>query len=148
MAFSAEVTAYSIFELQGTGVAEQYAQAVRDIVGGPVVDELLDRYELAIAEADGPADRVVRLRREVFSDPHVGPVARNIIKLWYVGIWYELPKAWTDRYGALPKNTTFTVTPSGYVEALLWPSIGANPSGAKAPGFGSWATPPQIPTLS
>ena len=27
----------------------------------------------------------------------------------------------------------------------LWVAIGANPPGAKAPGYGSWAYPPQIP---
>ena len=81
------------------------------------------------------ATRQDLLRRDVFSDPRLGPVARNIVKMWYVGIWYELPRAWTEAYGALRKNVTFTVSPTAYTEGLLWPAIGANPPGAKAPGL-------------
>jgi len=36
------------------------------------------------------------------------------------------------------------VSPASYTEGLLWPTIGANPPGAKAPGFGTWAYPPVL----
>jgi hypothetical protein len=39
------------------------------------------------------------------------------------------------------------VNESAYTEGLLWVAIGANPPGAKAPGYGSWARPPQIPAF-
>ena len=87
------------------------------------------------------------LRRDLFSDLRLGPVARNVVKMWYVGIWYELPQSWTDAYGARQQNVAFTVSAAAYTEGLLWPSIGANPSGAKAPGYGSWAQPPRIPAV-
>ena len=72
-------------------------------------------------------------------------MARNLIKLWYVGIWYELPRAWIEAFGARAANITFMASAQAYTEGLLWPSIGANPPGAKAPGFASWVGPPQIP---
>jgi hypothetical protein len=75
-------------------------------------------------------------------------VARNIVKMWFVGIWYELPREWTEAFGARPGNVTFVVSGTAYTEGLLWPAIGANPPGAKAPGYGSWAFPPQIPALA
>ena len=147
LAFSSEVTAYPVFELRGTGLAEAYLTTVTDVVGHRVVDTLLDRYDAAVAAADGGGNLPDLLRRELFSDPWLGPVARNVVKMWFVGIWYELPRAWTDAYGALQKNVMFTVSAAAYTEGLLWPSIGANPPGARAPGFGSWAQPPRIPAV-
>lgn len=143
LAFSADVTAFTVFELRGTGQAEAYLATVTDIVGREMMDQLLDAYDRLRSEAQ--EERDFRLRREIFGDEKLGPIARNIIKLWYVGIWYELPHAWTEAFGAREKNIKFTVSATAYTEGLLWPAIGANPSGAKAPGYGSWAGPPQIP---
>ena len=147
LAVSAELTAYSVFELHGTGVAEAYLAAADSVVGPEVVNAVLDRYvSVAATGATGP-ELADLLRRELFSDPKLGPVVRNVVKMWYLGIWYELPRAWTEAYGALPKNVTFTVSAAAYTEGLLWPAIGANPPGAKAPGYGSWAQPPRIPVV-
>jgi hypothetical protein len=143
LAFSAEVTAFSPFDLLGTGQAESYLASVTGVVGEGVLGELLDAY----AAVDGEAgdDRKARLYRDIFSDEKLGPVARNIIKMWYVGAWYELPPEWTESFGALDGDVTFFVSPAAYTEGLLWRAIGANPPGAKAPGYGSWAAPPRIP---
>lgn len=147
LAFSSEVTAWSVFDLHGTGLAQAYLETVEEVVGTPVLDALLSRYDCIRSAAEVGPSVPDLLRRDLFSDPRLGPIARNIVKLWYVGIWYELPRAWTDAYGALSRNVTFTVSGAAYVEGLLWPSIGANPPGAKAPGYGSWAHPPRIPAL-
>jgi hypothetical protein len=145
LAFSAEVTAFTTFQLRGTGLAQDYLSAATDAVGQDVVQQLLDAYDkLRNTEQ---LERDERLRREIFGDEKLGPVARNIIKLWYSGIWYELPSAWTDTFGAIEKNVTFMVSAAAYTEGLLWVAIGANPPGAKAPGYGSWAAPPQIPPV-
>jgi hypothetical protein len=141
-AFSADVTAFTVFQLRGTGQAEAYLATVVDVVGETLVDELLARHERL---ADG--DREDLLRREIFSDEQLGPIARNVVKLWFVGIWYELPAAWREAFGARERDFTFMVSPTAYTEGLLWPTIGANPPGAKAPGYGSWAAPPRIPTI-
>jgi hypothetical protein len=145
LAFSAEVTAFTVFELQGTGQAELYLSAVTEVVGQATLSQLLAVYENL--RHDPQPRRDERLRREIFGDEKLGPIARNIVKLWYVGTWYELPNAWTESYGARDKNVTFAVSASAYTEGLLWPAIGANPSGAKAPGYGSWAAPPRIPAV-
>jgi hypothetical protein len=84
------------------------------------------------------------LRRDIFSHELLGPIARNVVKLWYAGIWYELPREWTEAFGTRENNDTFGVSAAAYTESLLWPAIGANPPGAKGPGYGSWATPPRI----
>jgi hypothetical protein len=148
LSLSSTLTAYEVFRLRGTGQAEAYFDTVTDVVGEPVVDELLRAWARAqeAAPEGGPA-LASAIRRELLSDPKLGPIARNVIKLWFVGIWYELPHAWRDAYGAQPKDVTFTVSAAAYIEALLWPSVGANPAGAKAPGYGSWVGPPVIPSI-
>lgn len=145
LAFSAQVTAFSVFELQGTGMADAYLAAVTDVVGTATVEQLLGAW--ARVCGSGLA-REEALRREIFGDEKLGPIARNIVKLWYIGAWYQLPYAWTQSFGALEKDTTFVVSPAAYIEGLLWPAIGAHPPGAKAPGYGSWATPPEIPEFA
>jgi len=147
---SVDLTAFKQTDLLGTGLARQYLAKVRAACGDEVVTALLDAYREARAEAAGTAgshdpnvlDRA--LRHRIFSDERLGPVARNVIKLWYAGMWYGLPPEWTDAYGAQTAAETSTVGTGSYQEGLLWPAIGANPPGAKAPGYGSWALPPHI----
>jgi hypothetical protein len=141
LAFSSEVSGFSVFDLKGTGQARSFLDAVTEVVGPELLDELLDAYAHIGAEGAG---RESQLRKVVFSDEKLGPVARNVIKLWYVGIWYALPSEWSDAFGALENDVTFTVSADAYTEGLLWPAIGANPPGAKGPGFASWVGPPRL----
>jgi hypothetical protein len=145
LALSERLTAFTAFELRGTGNLEDYLDTVARIVGEGTLDDMLAAY--ARAEATRSGDDAA-LRRELLSDDRLGPIARNVIKLWYLGIWHELPKGWRDAFGAREGDFMFTVSASAYTEALLWPAIGANPSGAKAPGWASWTGPPQIPAES
>jgi hypothetical protein len=155
---SVDLTAFGETELLGTGLARPYLAKVRAACGDENVAALLDAHRAARADAAGDAgdagsldgillDRVLldrALRHRIFGDDRLGPVARNVIKLWYAGMWYALPPEWTDRYGARAEGETSTVTAASYQEGLLWRAIGANPPGAKAPGYGSWAQPPRI----
>jgi len=143
--FSSEITGFTAFDLRGTGLAEPFLATVGDIIGDELLDELLRRYATVLGAADGDAARLQnQLRRDIFSDEKLGPIARNIVKLWYVGIWYELPREWMETFGALERNDTFMVSAQAYTESLLWAAIDANPPGAKGPGYGSWTGPPQI----
>ena len=147
---SADLTDFEETDLLGTGLAHEYLAKVRAACGDDVVVGLLDAYRAARAEATDDAGRRDSLlldralRHRIFSDERLGPVARNVVKLWYAGMWYGLPPEWTDRYGAHAAAETSTVTSASYQEGLLWRAIGANPPGAKAPGYGSWAKPPRI----
>ncbi|MFL5782831.1 MAG: hypothetical protein ACJ760_16055 [Thermoleophilaceae bacterium] len=146
VAFSAAVTGFREFDLHGTGQAEEYLSTVAGGAGADVLDGLLAAWTRVRDEAqDDDTLTATLLRREVFSDPTLGPVARNVVKLWYVGIWYELPRAWIDACGALERNYTFMVSSSAYVNGMLWTAIGGNPPGARGPGFASWAGPPRFP---
>lgn len=146
---SVDLTAFDETDLLGTGLAHHYLAKVLAACGDDVVVGLLDAYRAARADAvdDAGCDLILldrALRHRIFGDDRLGPVARNVVKLWYAGMWYGLPPEWTDRYGAHTAAETSTVTSASYQEGLLWRAIGANPPGAKAPGYGSWAQPPRI----
>jgi hypothetical protein len=145
VAFSAVATGFTAFDLAGTGHAEQFLASVDDIVGEAIMGELLAAFRRVSGEPGSDEADVRRgLRREVFSDACLGPVARSLVKLWYVGTWYGLPDEWREAYGESELDRTFVVSPTAYSEGLLWPAIGVNPPGAKALGYGMWATPPTV----
>lgn len=141
---SAELTAFTAFDLYGTGLAERYLATLDTILGAELTDVLLQAYA-ALPPPVPAAARATALRVTILGDELLGDVARALIKLWYSGTWFELPTAWTERFGPKPADATFVVSPDAYVEGLLWKAIGAHPAGAKAPGYGSWADPPRIP---
>lgn len=148
MAFSVVVTGFSEFKLYGTGHADHYLSTVVDIVGEAPVRELLRGFRAIERDSAGDASVLEdRLRAVIFSHAKLGPIARNIIKLWYVGSWYQLPFEWREAYGVRERDSTHVVSPTAYPEGLLWPAIGANPSGAKGPGYGTWSEPPIIGEL-
>lgn len=146
LSLSAALTGYSEFRLRATGQAEAYLATVESAAGPPVLADLLLAWEQVTGDADDEAALHRGLRARVLSDEWLGPVARALIKLWFVGTWYQLPAPWRDAHGSTAPDTTHVVSPNAYVEGLLWPTIDANPPGAKGPGYGTWATPPRIPT--
>ena len=143
VALSAELTCFEPFELIGTGVAADHLAAADRVVGGSHIDDLLAAHQ-AICGLTGLA-RTAAFRRDILGCERLGPIARNVIKLWYVGVWFALPESWQQQFGPAPADKTFVVSPMTYIEGLLWKAAGAHPPGGRAPGFGSWADPPNIP---
>jgi hypothetical protein len=82
------------------------------------------------------------VKEQLFEDPDYGPIARNLTALWYTGQWSQLPAEWRNAQGAWANDTTYVVSPSAYVEGLVWKAMGTHPKAAKQPGYGSWALPP------
>jgi hypothetical protein len=141
LTLSIDLTGFTRFALQSTGMSEDYLNAALKVVGTTILGEMLTRYQSIPA---APADlRAAEIQRQILGDDKFGPIARNIIKMWYIGIWEALPLPWIERYGPLIDNTGFMVSGMAYREGLLWLAIGANPPGAKGPGYGSWALPPK-----
>jgi hypothetical protein len=81
---------------------------------------------------------------QILASEKFGPIARNIIKVWYIATWYTLPQSWRDIYGTKEKDGTFIISPHAYPEGLLWTAIGVNPPGAKGQGYGTWSEPPLV----
>lgn len=141
LALSAHLTGHEATRLTGTGMADLYLDTMTERAGTANVSALLDAFTGKVATSEDP-DRALRLA--ILGDARLGPMARNLIKLWYVGTWYEMPADWRARFGAGLPDGDVIPTPAAYTEGLLWPTVGANPPGAKPFGYGMWAKPPRV----
>jgi hypothetical protein len=136
---SVVLTGFSQVELLGTGMERTYLTTVREAVGGAVTGDLL-RVFREVVTAGGDVETGLRVR--VLGDPALGPVARNVISLWYMGNWYELPQSWQDAYGLSATDVTRVVSAESYQQGLVWTAADTHPQGAHQPGYGTWAEPP------
>ena len=121
--------------MQGTGQADLYFDTIWGVIGGQMFGELLQAFQ-------EPEDV-----EKILASPKLGPIARNIIKLWYIATWEQLPVVWRQKFGATLSDSTFIPSPYAYTEGLLWPAIGINPPAAKAPGYDTWSKPPRRVTV-
>ena len=133
---SVQLCGISRFDLMGTGYATCYFGTVEDIVGRDLLHRLLEAFAALPAAPTRKA-----LRTAILNHPEFGPIARNIIKLWYTATWFQLPPTWRENFGG-PKDRTFVPYPYAYAESLLGPAVGAHPAGAKPTGHQSWTLPP------
>jgi hypothetical protein len=138
------LTGFKKFRLFGTGQAVLYFDKINEIIGEEVVNQLLLTFSKIFNQTNRQDSEELQdlLKARIFCDTKLGPIARNMILLWYVGSWYQLPNNWRENYGQHPLDETFVLSPNSYTEGLLWPTIGAHPSGAKPQGFGSWGLKP------
>jgi hypothetical protein len=135
VALSVVLTGFSEYEVRGTGVVDLQLAAARD-AAGTVVATLLDTFRRR-------PDPVATVRDVILPDPVLGPLARAITKAWYTGSWFALPAGWPGgaASGVAPV-ATHVIAPATFTEGFSWVAARAHPSGAKAPGFASWAVPP------
>ncbi len=123
---SEALTGFDRVQLLGTGMAEEYLRAVDEAVPAPVLEELL------------AADDAVT----VLEDVKLGPVARNVILLWYCGTWTALADEWHAAHGSSPADVNRVVSAESYQAGLQWVAAGAHPIGARPQGYGAWSVPP------
>lgn len=145
--FSVVATGFSRFELQGTGQASLYFETVVEQIGEEILWELLQTFrnrEASAPKEDKPGMLSEGLGSEIMDSGKLGPVARNIIKLWYIATWDSLPAGWQNWYATKEENSPFIPSPQAYPEGLVWKSIGVNPPGAKPQGYGTWSDEPSV----
>lgn len=161
--FSAAVTGFSEFDLWGTGQAEEYYKTVLNQEGPDAIQKVIASDPSAV-----PSDPVVNsIIKLWYVGVWYGPelAGRVDVAAWTApgrsGAKPTVPddsqpegsqsllatsgqhQAGEDRaHGRDGRTPPFVVSPDAYTEGLLWRAIGAHPSGAKAPGYGSWANPP------
>jgi hypothetical protein len=141
LSLSVHLAGFDRAELEGTGLVQEYYQQVVGVIGETNANEL---WGIARNLSGYTGDELdIAIRRNLLSNPKFGPIARNIIQLWYWGSWIELPDTWRHQYGTNPQQyqTRFT-SPTAYQEGLIWKAMHTHPQGAKQPGFGSWSRPP------
>jgi hypothetical protein len=119
-------------------MTDSYIRALDDALPPGTLDDLLAAYERLPAAAD----RDTAAEAQILADPKLGPVARNLILLWYCGTWTALPDAWRAAYGSSALDTSRVLSPESYQAGLQWMVAGAHPAGARQQGYGAWAVAP------
>ncbi len=146
---SVALTGYNLAHLKGTGVGEKYYDVLSTFVSEEILANLFDCFQSLQPNKE-------QLRSAILANACFGPVARNIIKMWYVGNWYQLPPLWQQRY-AIPSqipdeyqkklvNGQFVISSDAYLQGLAWTALNSHPMGGRQPGFSSWAMPPENQT--
>lgn len=143
LSLSAILTGYSRTDLLGTGLVHQYYDKLSSIVDEDICGVLWSKAR-EIPNSHGQNSRKAerKVRKDILGNPDLAPLATNIIQMWYLGSWSQLPQSWRNQNGAKADDVDHMISAEAYQAGLIWRAIGAHPSGALQPGFGSWALPP------
>ncbi|PZM84275.1 MAG: hypothetical protein DKT66_06475 [Candidatus Melainabacteria bacterium] len=131
---SSVLTGFSLFELRASDCTEEFYETTQRQIGRENLEAFLANF------ADTTqADIDVSL-----ANSFLGPIAKNIIRMWYVGNWVAMPDEWWAAHSSeiFAANSTFVVSSQAYKEGLVWKAADTHPMGSKSGGFGSWALPP------
>jgi len=145
--FSAEVTGYTAFELEGTGLIDTHHKLLEEILGPHLTGELGRLITDILCYPPASAEREKAIRDSLQATSIFWPVVSSLISLWYMGMWTQLPEAWYATAGLPlpgPRDVGRTHTPSAlaYVAQLSYRTAHAHTPGANPTGFASWAFPP------
>lgn len=161
--FSATVTGFSEFDLWGTGQAQAYYDTVVDQEGPDAIEKTISSDPSAVPP-DPLVQSIIKLwyvgvwygpdlsgREDVAAwtapgrsggKPAVPDVSRPEGSQLRQAVSGQHRVEEDRAHAEGGRKALFVVSPDAYTEGLLWRAIGAHPSGAKAPGYGSWVNPP------
>jgi len=134
------LTGFSRVELLATGMARTYHEQLQSVYGDEVVARLLREVRAVVAEAGGDEAKLEELMlARVFNDDTVlcAP-AKNLAQAWYLGTMID----YTDPTPFVVFKKTTVVSAEAYQQSLVLRDAGSHPSGARQPGYGSWALGP------
>ena len=139
------LTGYNLVVLYGTGQGEFYFTSLQDILGEELVTELLTEFELAFNKSSSKRtkDLEAMIKKDLFANDKWGAVCKNIIKMWYMGNWYQMPTQWQQNYVNSTMDTYKVLSTNSYIQGLVWKAMGRHPKSAKQPGYATWSFPPQ-----
>jgi hypothetical protein len=120
---SSVLTGHKVLPIDlGTAYFERAQQSL-----GNKLDALLDRYSQLIGNSGHvPIDTI---RTEVVSNPDLGPPAKTVLLLWYIGGIQNAAGDWEMQ------------SADQYYRALVWETIGAHPPTLSNGYFGHWKYP-------
>ena len=139
LAFSSTFTGYSRARLEATGLTDCYYDVINAIIDGDILGELwleFENVDPSVSTEDNDA------YEHLLDDAKFGPVINNIITLWYLGQWNQMPADWRNQFGASALDRDHIISAQSYKQGLVWEAMGAHPMGTKQQGFGSWSLPP------
>jgi hypothetical protein len=127
---SVELTGFTAFELRSTGMLEEYYNKVSAEENKKSLKLFIDEAGSIMAQYDGDKEKLRHvIQAGLVNSASCKDLTRQIILLWYTGIWPE---------GGVPKM----VSTAAYIRGLIWRAADTHPAGALQPGYGSWAERP------
>lgn len=136
LSLSIYLTGFDRIELMGTGMLEEYYQFLLgniDQVNPLRLWTITKKLDGLVASKDDGAVSA-EIQRSLMDDPELGPIAKNIIRLWYTGSWRKV---------AADPFSSVVASAQAYQEGLVWNVMQTHPPGAKQPGFGTWSELPR-----
>lgn len=121
---SVHLTGFDRDELLATGMHEQYYYTIMKEPDQETVRAFFEAASLLFEQYNG-GTLIQRFGTDLIPTDRYKGLAKNIILLWYTGIWG----------GQMISAASFT-------EGLIWKAARTHPAGAKQPGYASWADPP------
>jgi len=113
---SARLTGFARLDLVSTDMTETYLHTIDATCPEGSVDRLLAAWPSHVGTPPPAA---------VLDDATLGPLARNLILLWYCGTWAGAP-----------------VSGAAFRAGLQWVVAGAHPPGAAPQGYAAWSVAP------
>jgi hypothetical protein len=159
---SSVLTGFSLYELRASDCTEEFYETTQRQIGRENLEQFLSKVSATIqADADaksgkgdaktiggeaklaGGEEKLADIDA-CLADAFLGPIAKNIMRMWYVGNWVAMPDEWwaANSSEIFAANTTFVVSSQAYKEGLVWKAADTHPMGSKSGGYGSWALPP------
>ncbi|MEI6098387.1 MAG: hypothetical protein WCS20_08820, partial [Alphaproteobacteria bacterium] len=114
-ALSVALTGFTAFHLRGTGLLDTYTKLLAERMG-PAAFAALIAAHAEVADIADPAGQKRAMRHKILSDACIGPAARSLLKLWYVGVWHALPAEWHDRFGGALDDVDGVPCAASYTE--------------------------------
>ena len=112
-------------EIDPIDIAGQYFATLTGHVALSTLTNLATRFQAAGNPVAGAT--------AVLADPVLGPVARSMMKLWLLGVWYDPAK---------PTQAVNVVSAQAYKESLVWKVMQSHPMGYSMFTYGYWAKQP------
>ncbi|HLM67567.1 MAG TPA: hypothetical protein VK358_08580 [Longimicrobium sp.] len=130
--------------LDPIGLPAQFLAWVTDRMGQPAVQQLLAVYDGIDQQTGGNlAQQGPPVQAKILADATLGPLARRIMRLWYLGTWYDTEPP------AGPFPTGQVVSMNAYTGGLAWDAMQAHPMGYSEMHYGYWSdVPAPVQTLT
>ena len=141
------LTGFDLVTLYGTDMGDFYLKSLQDILGTDLMEEFLDTFyhttrpyrNSSVGWLDNLNTLDLKdLEVNFLTDDKWEPLCRNIIKMWYMGNWYQMPDEWRKTYVNSKLDETKVLSKEAYIEGLVWKALGVHPKSAKHPGYGTW----------
>ena len=142
LALSATFTGFSGAQLEATGLVDTYFKVVNNIINTEIMGALLLEYEKI---TQNNIDINSQSFGILLEDQKFDPLIKNIITLWYLGQWNQMPQSWRNNFGASALDRDHIISAQAYKQGLVWEAMGAHPMGTRQQGFGAWSLPPPGP---